>query len=164
LRCCDRAGTRCEQRHYALNSAGWAPSGWTPEFFRDRLRVEQVPGEGVNAATVPGAISCYAALLERFGNLTFRETFERAARIAEEGWGQAERRHRDLLEVLPKLERDPDSNRTFLSMVTRRPFTASFVTPTSRARCGSSRSRDWMPPTRATSRTRSLPRCAQEAV
>jgi gamma-glutamyltranspeptidase/glutathione hydrolase len=103
-----------EQRLYALNSGGWAPSGWTPEFFRGRLGVEQVPGEGVNAATVPGAISGYAALLDRFGNLTFQETFERAARIAEEGWGQAERRHRDLLEVLPKLQRDPDSNRTFL--------------------------------------------------
>ena len=28
--------------------------------------------------------------------MTFKETFERAARIAEEGWGQAERRHADL--------------------------------------------------------------------
>jgi hypothetical protein len=85
-----------EQRLYALNAAGWAPAGWTPEFFRDQLGVERMPGSGVNATTVPGAISGYDALLERFGNFTFRETFERAARIAEEGWGQAERRHADL--------------------------------------------------------------------
>jgi gamma-glutamyltranspeptidase/glutathione hydrolase len=103
-----------EQRLYALNSAGWAPAGWTPEFFRQQLGLERVPGTGVNAATVPGAISGYDALLERFGNLTFRETFERAAQLAEEGWGQAERRHADIVSVQGKLRGDADSNRTFL--------------------------------------------------
>jgi len=103
-----------DRKLYALNSAGWAPAGWTPEFFRDRLGVDRVPGNGVNAATVPGAISGYDALLERFGTMGFDETFERAARLAEEGWGQAERRHRDLAGSVGKLRRDPDSNRTFL--------------------------------------------------
>ncbi len=54
------------------------------------------PQSGVNAATVPGAISGYDALLKRFGTMTFKETFERAAQIADEGWGLAERRHSDL--------------------------------------------------------------------
>jgi gamma-glutamyltranspeptidase / glutathione hydrolase len=103
-----------EQRLYGLSAAGWAPAGWTPEFFRDRLGVDRMPGNGVNAATVPAAIAGYDALLERFGNMTFRETFERAARIAEEGWGQAERRHADINAVLQKLRGDPDSRRTFL--------------------------------------------------
>ena len=96
-----------EQKLYALNSAGWAPAGWTPEFFRNELGVNGVPGTGVNAATVPGAISGYAALLDRFGNLTFKETFRRAAQMAEEGWGQSERRHRDILGVRGKLRGDP---------------------------------------------------------
>ena len=104
-----------EQRLYALNSAGWAPAGWTPEFFRNQLGLERVPGTGVNAATVPGAIAGYDALLDRFGTLGFQETFARAAQLAEEGWGQAERRHRDLSGVAGRLARDPDSNRTFLS-------------------------------------------------
>ena len=100
---------------YALNSAGWAPSGWTPEFFKENLGLERIPGSGVNAATVPGAISGYDALLSRFGTLGFKETFERAAQIAEEGWGQAERRHRDLVSVRNKLRRDVDSNSVFLN-------------------------------------------------
>ena len=104
-----------EDKLYALNSAGWAPAGWTPEFFRDELGLEQVPGMGVNAATVPGAISGYDALLQRFGTLTFRETFRRAAQLAEEGWGQSERRHSDLVRVQERLRRDPDSDRTFLN-------------------------------------------------
>jgi gamma-glutamyltranspeptidase/glutathione hydrolase len=103
-----------EGKLYALNSAGWAPAGWTPEFFRERLGVERVPGAGVNAATVPGAVSGYDALLERFGTMTFRETFARAAQLAEEGWGQAERRHSDLQGSERRLAGDADSNRTFL--------------------------------------------------
>ncbi|MGD8602072.1 MAG: gamma-glutamyltransferase family protein [Gemmatimonadota bacterium] len=103
-----------ERKLYALNSGGWAPAGWTPEFFLDELGVDRMPGSGVNAATVPGAVSGYDALLDRFGTMGFRETFARAAQLAEEGWGQAERRHRDLAGSVRKLSRDPDSDRTFL--------------------------------------------------
>jgi len=102
-----------ENKVYSLSSAGWAPAGWTPEFFRNQ-GLDRVPGNGVNAATVPGAIAGYDALLSRFGTLTFRETFERAARIAEEGWGQAERRHNDIVSSQTKLANDPDSNEIFL--------------------------------------------------
>ena len=104
-----------DQRLYALNSAGFAPAGWTPEFFREELGLERIPGQGVNAATVPGAVSGYDALLNRFGTMGFEETFERAARIAEEGWGQAERRHMDLMSQQDKLLDDPDSAAVFLN-------------------------------------------------
>ena len=103
-----------ENKLYALNSAGWAPAGWTPEFFKNDLGLDSVPGSGVNAATVPGAISGYDALLSRFGTLGFQETFERAARIAEEGWGQGERRHRDLVSSEQRLQNDDYSSEIFL--------------------------------------------------
>ena len=76
--------------------------------------MKRVPNSGVNAATVPGAISGYDALLKRFGTVGFKETFERAARIAEEGWGLAERRHSDLRGAVNGLRNDPDSKQTFL--------------------------------------------------
>ncbi len=103
-----------DRRLYALNSAGWAPAGWTPEFFKQELGLERVPGRGVNSATVPGAVAGYDALLTRFGTMDFNATLERAARIAEEGWGQSERRHRDLAGQHGKLLEDADSARTFL--------------------------------------------------
>lgn len=103
-----------DKRLYALNSAGWAPAAWTPDFFRDELGLDEMPLAGVNSTTVPGAISGYDALLQRFGTLTFRETFARAAQVAEEGWGQSERRHRDIVAVQEKLRGDPDSAKTFL--------------------------------------------------
>ena len=103
-----------DRRLYALNSAGWAPAGWSPEYFTEELGLERVPGRGVNAATVPGAVAGYHALLERFGTMGFRQTLERAARIADEGWGQAERRHVDLQGQRDKLLEDADSARVFL--------------------------------------------------
>ncbi|MBT5032811.1 MAG: gamma-glutamyltransferase [Proteobacteria bacterium] len=104
-----------DKKLYALNSAGWAPSGWTPEFFKAQLGLDRVPLFGVNAATVPGAISGYDALLQRFGTMDFAETLERAVKIAEEGWGQAERRHRDLGTVQNKLLSDAYSKTVFLN-------------------------------------------------
>jgi gamma-glutamyltranspeptidase / glutathione hydrolase len=103
-----------DRKLYALNSAGWAPAGWTPEFFTEQLKVRAVPGSGVNSATVPGAVSGYDALLKRFGTLTFKETFENAAQIAEQGWGLAERRASDLRGAAAGLRSDPDSRQTFL--------------------------------------------------
>jgi gamma-glutamyltranspeptidase/glutathione hydrolase len=97
-----------DKKLYALNAAGWAPAGWTPEFLKSVSR------SGVNSATVPGAIAGYDALLKRFGTVTFKEAFERAARIAEEGWGLAERRHDDLRGSVKGLLADPDSSQTFL--------------------------------------------------
>jgi len=103
-----------DKKLYALNSAGWAPAGWTPDFFKTKLSVRTVPNNGVNSATVPGAISGYDALLKRFGTLGFKETFERAARLADEGWGLAERRHSDLKNATNGLRNDADSKETFL--------------------------------------------------
>ena len=77
--------------------------------------MERVPGNGVNAATVPGAISGYDALLNRFGTMGFKETFARAVQVADEGWGQAERRHQDISSVVEKLRGDADSAATFLN-------------------------------------------------
>ena len=103
-----------DKKLYALNSAGWAPAGWTPDFFKTRLGVKTVPNNGVNSATVPGAVSGYDALLKRFGTLGLKETFERAARLADEGWGLAERRHSDLKNATNGLRNDVDSKDTFL--------------------------------------------------
>ena len=103
-----------DKKLYGLASAGWAPAGWTPQFFTERLGVNSVPASGVNAATVPGAIAGYDALLKKFGTRGFKETFEPAARIADEGWGLAERRHHDLRGAVKGLLADPDSRQTFL--------------------------------------------------
>lgn len=103
-----------DKKLYALNSGGWSPAGWTPDFFTSKLNLKSVPSSGVNSATVPGAISGYDALLKRFGTVGFKETFERAAQLAEDGWGLAERRHFDLRSAVTGLAADADSAPVFL--------------------------------------------------
>ena len=34
-----------DKKLYALNSAGWAPAGWAPEFFTKTLNVRNIPGK-----------------------------------------------------------------------------------------------------------------------
>ncbi len=84
-----------DQQLYALNASGWAPEGWTPEYFAEK-GLDDIPGSGVDAVTVPGAVAGWHALLERFGSMTFRETLERAAVMAEEGFPVSERTARDI--------------------------------------------------------------------
>ena len=69
--------------------------------------------------------------------MTFKETFERAARIADEGWGLAERRHADLRGAAKGLLADPDSKQTFLDG--RSGAGALQHHPQSRARAGAAR-------------------------
>lgn len=103
-----------EQKLYGISAAGWAPMAWTPEYFRDTLGEDGIPGSGVNSTTVPGAVAGYEAMLERFGTMGFAETFERAATIAEQGWGLTERRHADLRSAMTRIESDPDTVENFL--------------------------------------------------
>jgi len=97
-----------DKKLYALAANGWSPAGWTPEFFATRSF------NGVNSVTVPGSIDGYDKMLKRFGTMGFKETFERAAQIAEDGWGITERLHVDWQGSVNGLRADPESRRVML--------------------------------------------------
>jgi gamma-glutamyltranspeptidase/glutathione hydrolase len=65
-----------------LNASGRAPAGWT----RDRFSGPYMPHEGWDSVTVPGAVSAWVALHERFGRLPFATLFEPAIRYARDGF------------------------------------------------------------------------------
>ncbi len=105
-----------DKKLYALASAGWAPAGWTPQFFTDRLRVKSVPEQRRQRGDRAGRDRRLRRAAEEVRDAAgFKETFEPAARIAEEGWGLAERRHDDLRGAVKGLLADPDSRQTFLA-------------------------------------------------
>lgn len=80
-----------DQKLYGLASSGWAPQAWTPNYFRNTLGVSSVPGSGINSAVVPGAVSGWAALLDRFGSKTFNSVLKPAEKLARDGWPVTER-------------------------------------------------------------------------
>jgi gamma-glutamyltranspeptidase / glutathione hydrolase len=68
---------------HGLNASGRSPAALTPEHFRGK-RV--VPSYGWDAVTVPGAVSAWVTLSERFGKLPFETLFEPAVRYARDGF------------------------------------------------------------------------------
>lgn len=71
------------QRLVGLNGSGRAPAAWTPERFAGRSRM---PDRGWDTVTVPGAVSVWVALSERYGELPFERLFDAAIHYAEEGF------------------------------------------------------------------------------
>ena len=87
---------------HGLNGSGRSPAGWTLDRFR---HLKQMPRYGWDSVTVPGAISAWVALHERFGRLDFKDLFGPAVRYASEGFIVAPRQ--DWPQVL-KFPHSPD--------------------------------------------------------
>lgn len=103
-----------DKKLYGMESSGWAPRKWTPEYFEDTLGVGQVPASGINSVTVPGSVAGWDAILDRFGTMGFTEVLEPARAYAEEGFPVHERVAADWRTLADNLRTDPDTRRTFL--------------------------------------------------
>lgn len=66
-----------------LNASGRAPAGWTLERF---ARCSAMPRLGWDSVTVPGAVSAWVALSERYGKLAFPRLFDAAIHYARNGF------------------------------------------------------------------------------
>ncbi|MGQ4274394.1 gamma-glutamyltransferase family protein [Terrihabitans sp. B22-R8] len=76
------------QKLHGLNASGTAPAAWTPDYFRGKYGEDAArpPMRGWDSVTVPGAVSSWVALSERFGRLPFGDLLEPAIEIAERGY------------------------------------------------------------------------------
>ncbi len=71
---------------HGLNGSGRAPGGWTPEYFQRKYPHQNtMPERGIDAVTIPGAVSQWLALSERFGVLPFAKLFAPAIHYARVG-------------------------------------------------------------------------------
>jgi gamma-glutamyltranspeptidase/glutathione hydrolase len=68
---------------HGLNASGRSPAGWTPERFAG---LAEMPQLGWDSVTVPGAVSAWVALSERFGRLPFADLFAPAIDYAANGF------------------------------------------------------------------------------
>ena len=73
---------------HGLNASGRAPQSWTPEYFKRKYAsgASTPPKRGIDSVTVPGAVSSWVTLSERFGRLPFADLMEPAIEIAERGY------------------------------------------------------------------------------
>jgi len=68
---------------HGLNASGRSPRRWTREHF---AQYSAMPYRGWDSVTVPGAVSGWRELSQRFGALPFADLFESAIRYARDGY------------------------------------------------------------------------------
>jgi gamma-glutamyltranspeptidase/glutathione hydrolase len=68
---------------HGLNASGRAPAAWTADRFAGQTTM---PLRGWDSVTVPGAVSAWAALHQRFGRLPFEALFRPAIHYARYGF------------------------------------------------------------------------------
>jgi gamma-glutamyltranspeptidase/glutathione hydrolase len=73
---------------HGLNASGRAPAAWTPEYFKRKHGASATtpPKRGWDSVTVPGAVSSWVVLSERFGKLPFADLLQPAIDIAQRGY------------------------------------------------------------------------------
>src|SRR5690606_14835532 len=69
---------------HGLNASGRAPKALDPELLL-RQGYRQVPDDGWLPVTVPGAVSAWAALSQRFGSMPLEKVLQPAIHYAEQG-------------------------------------------------------------------------------
>lgn len=73
---------------HGLNASGRAPAAWTPGYFKRKYGdgATAPPKRGLDSVTVPGAVSGWVAMSERFGKLPFADLMAPAIEMAERGY------------------------------------------------------------------------------
>jgi gamma-glutamyltranspeptidase/glutathione hydrolase len=74
---------------YGLNSSGWSPAGLTPAFLKSK-GITEMPQNGIQSVTVPGAVDGWDKLLTKFGKMKFADVLAPAILNAEEGFAVGE--------------------------------------------------------------------------
>ncbi|MFN0038962.1 MAG: gamma-glutamyltransferase family protein [Burkholderiales bacterium] len=98
-------------RLHGLNASGPSPAEWTPKRFSGR---SDMPTEGWDAVTVPGAVSGWVALWKRFGKLRFASLFEPAIEYARQGFPISHVVSRQWQAQLPRVKDQPGFAQAFL--------------------------------------------------
>jgi gamma-glutamyltranspeptidase/glutathione hydrolase len=96
---------------HGLNASGRAPAAWTPEHF---ARSNGIPERGWNSVTVPGCVSAWHALSQRFGRLPFGELFSFAIRYAHDGYPVSPTVARQWAQQVPLLRHQPGFAQAFM--------------------------------------------------
>ena len=96
---------------HGLNASGRSPAAWTPDRFKGK---SEMPRRGWDSVTVPGAVSAWVDLSEKFGKLPFADLFEPAIRYATDGYMVSPTISRLWAAQVPELKSQPGFAETFM--------------------------------------------------
>lgn len=116
-----------ERRLVGLNASGRSGSLLTREALLERGH-RSMPGDEAEAITVPGALSGWAALLERYGTVTLAQALAPAIQLAEQGFPVTPIIARDWQGQVERLRQDAGARATFLLDGSRAPRAGEWFT------------------------------------
>src|SRR5690348_10987737 len=96
---------------HGLNASGRSPALWTPEYFADKGKV---PLRGWDSVSVPGCVSAWRMLSEKFGKLPFERLFEPAIRYGRDGFYVSPTIARQWAAQVPELKVQPGFAKAFM--------------------------------------------------
>jgi gamma-glutamyltranspeptidase/glutathione hydrolase len=96
---------------HGLNASGRSPAAWTPKRFAG---MASVPHRGWDSVTVPGCVSAWRELSEKFGKLPFDALFEPALKYAADGFLVSPTIARLWAKQAPDLEQQPGFREAFM--------------------------------------------------
>ena len=99
-----------------LHASGRAPQAWTPDYFQRKYGADArtPPKRGIDSVTVPGAVSAWVAMSERFGKLPFEDLLQPAIEIAERGYLLPVVVQQKWAAATPELQSQPGFAQSFL--------------------------------------------------
>src|ERR1700730_5194455 len=100
-------------KYYGLNASGWAPAGQSIERLHAK-GLREMPGDGIESATVPGSVDGWQKLLDRFGKKKLDELLAPAIQIAQEGFPVTEWIAIHFAKEVDMLRGDEGAAKTFL--------------------------------------------------
>ncbi|OWT70158.1 MULTISPECIES: gamma-glutamyltransferase [unclassified Achromobacter] len=95
---------------HGLNASGRAPAAWDTARFAHLDSMDKI---GWNSVTVPGTVSGWRAIWEKFGSLPFEDLFEPAIRYARDGYLVSPTVHRQWQKQVPELSGQPGYAESF---------------------------------------------------
>jgi len=98
---------------HGLNASGWSPAGLSIEFLKAR-GIDKMPQKGIHAVTVPGAVSGWMALHEKFGTTTLETILSTAIAHAVNGFPVSEITSLEWLGNVPLLSVEANTSATYL--------------------------------------------------
>src|SRR5690348_16232905 len=98
---------------HGLNASGWSPAGTSIEFLNARGMIA-MPQTGIHSVTVPGAVSGWMALHERFGRVPLETILSSAIAHAENGFPVSEITSLEWAGTAAGLRNDPCAVATYL--------------------------------------------------
>jgi gamma-glutamyltranspeptidase / glutathione hydrolase len=98
---------------HGLNASGWSPAGASIERLTAR-GLNTMPQQGIDAVTVPGAVSGWMALHDRFGRTPLETILSAAIAHAENGFPVSEITSLEWRGSVSLLRSDPSAGATYL--------------------------------------------------